>query len=123
MYHLGKRLQEARIQRGMTQKVLAQRINKSVATVSSYETGVQMPPLDVLITISYVLNISLDSLAGLDADTVYSTRGLTAQQKEILELLFSEFQSDKSNENRLSEAQTVILQKLILYFSGVYPSN
>ncbi len=48
------------VQHQVKEKVLAGRINKSVAAVSSYETNVQSPPLDVLISIASVLNVSLE---------------------------------------------------------------
>lgn len=48
MYDLGLRLKTLRLQRGLTQKMLATRIHKSKAAVGSYESNRQMPPLDVL---------------------------------------------------------------------------
>ena len=51
MMDLGLQLQQLRKQRGLTQRALAERINKSPAAVSSYETNAQIPPLDVLISI------------------------------------------------------------------------
>lgn len=49
MYDLGSRLKEMRNKRGMTQKMLAAKINKSVTAVSGYESNIQTPPTDVLI--------------------------------------------------------------------------
>ena len=47
MYDFGLRLKKLRKSRGLTQKMLADRINKSVSAVSSYESNAQLPPLDV----------------------------------------------------------------------------
>lgn len=44
MYDIGSRLKDIRIKRGLTQKVLAKRINKSVSAISGYESNVQTPP-------------------------------------------------------------------------------
>ena len=118
MYDLGLRLKEIRIQRGLTQKSLARRINKSISAVSSYESNAQMPPLDVLISIASVFNISLDNLVGLDGGEVYAAKNLTARQKELLDLLFSEFTAPSGANGELSLKQIRILQKIIQIFSG-----
>ena len=117
MYDLGLRLKELRIERGLTQEALGNKINKSKSAICSYETNAQMPPLDVLISIAIVLNVSLDYLVAFDTEKIYSTKGLTSQQKEIVDLLFSEFTSSTSDSLHLSQQQILILQKLILLFS------
>lgn len=117
MYSLGSRLKETRIRRNLTQKMLADRVNKSVSAISSYELNAQLPPLDVLISIAGVLHVSLDYLAGFDGIEKYSTKELQPSQKEFLELLFSEFASPTKQEQGLSEKQIVIAQKLFQLFS------
>lgn len=62
MYDLGYKIKLLRVRRGISQRDLARRINKSTSAVSSYETNAQMPPLDVLISICEVLHTSLDYL-------------------------------------------------------------
>ena len=49
-----------------------------------------MPPLDVLISIANVLNVSLDYLAGLDNVEKYAIKDLSLRQRELLEMLFAE---------------------------------
>lgn len=66
MYELGVRLKSLRIQRGLTRETLATRINKSKSVTANYESGRQMPPLEVLASIAFVLNISLDYLVGFE---------------------------------------------------------
>lgn len=43
MYDLGFRIKEIRTRRGLNQKELAQRINKSKSAVCGYETKIQAP--------------------------------------------------------------------------------
>ncbi len=117
MYSLGSRLKETRVRRNLTQKMLADRVNKSVSAISSYELNTQLPPLDVLISIASVLHVSLDYLAGLDGIETYSVKELQPSQKEFLELLFSEFTSPTKQVQGLSEQQIVIAQKLFQLFS------
>ena len=56
---IGNRIKELRIKRGYTQQSLGEKINKSKATISSYEKDVQLPPLEVAIDIASALNRSL----------------------------------------------------------------
>lgn len=118
MYDFGSRLKAIRKQRGLTQKELARRINKSVSAISSYESNVQMPPGDVLESLAYILNISLDYLIGFDQSEIYSTKNLTESQKEIIRLLFKEFVSPTSNNSALSMQQIEIVRKLFQCFSS-----
>lgn len=116
MYDLGSRLKETRIRRNLTQKMLADRVNKSVSAISSYELNTQMPPLDVLISIANVLNVSLDYLAGLDNVEKYAIKDLSLRQRELLEMLFAEFTSTQAQSEELSAAQISIVQKLFKVF-------
>lgn len=116
MYDLGSRLKSIRLQRGLTQKVLARRVNKSVSAISSYESNAQMPPLDVLESLALVLNVSLDYLVGLSENNTYSTDHLTSDQKEIVDLLFQEFSAESTVEKELTTEQIKIIQKLLALF-------
>lgn len=116
MYDLGSRLKTLRKQRGLTQKILARRINKSISAVSSYESNAQLPPLDVLESLSSVLNVSLDYLVGLDSHNSYSTKTLSAEQREIVDLLFKEFSVTEQRNEILTQQQILILQKLLQLF-------
>lgn len=118
MYDLGLRIKEIRTQRGLTQSALARKISKSVSAVSSYETNMQMPPLDVLLSIASALNVSLDQLVGFDADASISVKGLTKQQKQIIDMILAEFAFPSGTNAELSSQQLHILQQLILIFSG-----
>lgn len=51
-----------RRKRNLTQKELANKINKSLPTIRKYENGSIKPPLESLIKISDVLNVPLDIL-------------------------------------------------------------
>lgn len=117
MYDFGLRLRALREKRGMTQRDLAQRINKSVSAVSSYESNAQIPPVDVLESIACVMNVTLDYLVGFDHEEIYLTKSLNTEQKEFLELLFMEFANSTGSGKKLSPQQLEILQRLFLLFS------
>lgn len=118
MYNLGFRIKEIRTQRGMAQKELAKRINKSKSAVCGYESEAQVPPLEVLVSIASVLNVSLDYLVGFEGDDSISLRNLTSQQKRIINLILDEFTNSTNTSPRLSQQQITIIQELMCLFSG-----
>lgn len=118
MYDFGLRLKQLRKSRGMTQKALAERINKSVSAVSGYESDAQLPPLDVSVSIALALGISLDYLVGCEDTPVYSTKGLTREQIAVLDELMSEFRVPTNRSSVISEQQLKIIQELICLFTG-----
>lgn len=62
--YLGAKIKELRQSRNWTQAYLAERLNKSVSTVSGYESDAHLVPTDVLISIAELFGISLDALLG-----------------------------------------------------------
>ncbi len=117
MYDIGSRLRTMRDKRGMTQRVLAEKISKSVSAISGYESNVQIPPTDVLISISQVLHVPISYFVGLDCDDSYSAKGLSHTQRELLDLLFEEFTTPSNSGNELSSRQIEIVRKLMILFS------
>lgn len=59
---LGKQIKEYRNQMGWTQQQLADRLNVSNKTISSWETGRTYPDISLLITLSDEFDVSLDTL-------------------------------------------------------------
>lgn len=116
MYDIGNRIKELRIKRGYTQQILATKINKSKATISSYEKDIQLPPLEVAIDIACALNVSLDYLVGLEQEEHLTLKGLTREQREIIELICNDFVKASNVTTELTVDQVRILQKLILAF-------
>lgn len=117
MYDFGMRLKELRKSRGLTQKTLAERINKSVSAVSSYESNAQLPPLDVSKSIALALGISIDYLVGNKETPTYTADNLTQEQAKILEALISEFHNSTNHSPNLSDHQLSIIKKLIAEFT------
>ena len=116
MYDFGSRLKAIRQQRGLTQKKLAEEIGKSVQAVSSYERNSQIPPIEVMISIADVLNVSLDYLVDRQPVNTYSFCNLKSIHKEILDLLQDEFASPTKNTAPFSARQALILDKLMILF-------
>jgi len=67
---LSEQLKKYRKQQNLTQKELAQRLNVSDKTISSWETGRTYPDISLLINLSSILGISLDEFLKGDVKTV-----------------------------------------------------
>ena len=116
MYDFGSQLKAIRNQRGLTQKKLAEEIGKSVQAVSSYERNSQIPPIEVMISIADVLNVSLDYLVDRQSINTYSFCNLKPIHKEILDLLQDEFASPTRKSSQFSDRQSLIFEKLLTLF-------
>ncbi len=64
----GARIAQFRKDKGMTQKVLAERLGVSQPVVSDYETGVIRLPADVVVEIAKLLAVTTDEILGLKAE-------------------------------------------------------
>ena len=66
IYNLSSRLKETRMISGYSQKRVAQLTGVSEDAISSYERGLRVPPLDILIKLAQLYKISTDYLLGLN---------------------------------------------------------
>ncbi len=95
MYDLGELIKVLRTERGYSQAKLAEKLNKSKSTISKYESNQKMPPLETLINISLLFNVSLDYLAGIEKGKSFPISSLTRKQIEIINTLIIEFRNKK----------------------------
>jgi transcriptional regulator with XRE-family HTH domain len=70
IHPFGKRLVQLRIERGLTQIDLANLIEASQRSISSYETVAELPPAHVLVKLAKVLHVTADELLGLQPPKV-----------------------------------------------------
>lgn len=59
---IGKRIRRNRNRLGMTQEILAEKVNVSIPHISRMENGTAKPSLQTLVDICNTLNISIDDL-------------------------------------------------------------
>ena len=84
---LPDKLQMLRKKHGYSQKEVAGKLEVSPSVVSGYETGERTPSTDVLLSISYLYNCSVDYLLGKQIDKpadVISVEGLTDKQMQAI---------------------------------------
>ena len=101
-------LREARKERGLKQTELANKIHVSVQTISGYETGYAQPPIDILIKIADVLEVTTDYLLGRSNDIgiIETNANLTPDQNELLNLYNQ--MSFQSKNRLLGYAQSLV---------------
>lgn len=90
-----EKLRELRLERGLTQKQLAQKLNSTDKNIWAYEKGIATPPYEVLISYATYFDVSADYLLGLEDDFggrvsagVVAPMGAasTDEERELLEL-------------------------------------
>ena len=95
---IGTRIRELREKKRLTQPELAEKINIKRPSITAYESGNQLPPVDTLMKIADFFNVSLDFLTGRTNDRMLhrlteldknELQGLTEQEYEILSIVFS----------------------------------
>ena len=116
MFDFGLRTRELRESHHMSQEALGRRVGRSKPVISSYENNIKLPPLDVLIDMANVFNVSLDYLVGKEKTKSLNTRGLTAQQIDSLQLIIDEFREQNFANMGLTNRQIRILNDLLISF-------
>ena len=74
-----QRMKEARVSKNISQRKLADLVSVAPASISAYEKGSKVPPVEVAYRIANVLGVSLDWLCGRDTSSKMKTLGDVAQ--------------------------------------------
>lgn len=66
---IGKKIKTLRLQKGMTQEELSEKLNMSSQAISKWENNVTMPDIQILPDLSVILGVTIDELFALTDDT------------------------------------------------------
>lgn len=80
MVGFGERLKHLRLQKLMTQEILAKRIGVTKSVISAYENGIRMPSYEILISLSHIFKVSTDYLLGEEKSDSIDISGLTDEE-------------------------------------------
>ena len=80
---IGSKLKKARLEKKLTQENVANILNVSRSTISSWEVGRSYPDLDNLVSISNLYDVSLDNLLREDSKMVKKLSLDTKQKKRF----------------------------------------
>lgn len=84
MVDFGNNLKTLRLQNGLTQAQVAQKLGVTKSVISAYETGLRLPSYDILINISKIFRVSTDFLLGLENIRELDLSGLTEEEIQAL---------------------------------------
>ena len=82
---LGQRLAELRRERDLTQTQLAEKLEVSQQTVTSFEKGRRRVPVSLLPELAHVLDVSIEELIGAASAKSASRRGPTSKIQRQME--------------------------------------
>jgi|1186.fasta_scaffold294794_1 transcriptional regulator with XRE-family HTH domain len=85
---IGSKLKKARLEKKLTQENVANILNVSRSTISSWEVGRSYPDLDNLVAISNLYDVSLDNLLREDSNMVKKL-SLDTKQKKRFKIIIS----------------------------------
>ena len=87
----GVKIRELRLEKGLLQKELAEKIHIASNTLSQFESGKANPSYDVLIALADFFEVSTDYLLGREDDfgnvTVYKADTLSEEEQKIIDAL------------------------------------
>ena len=116
MFDFGARIKQLRISRHMPQATLGKKLDRSKSVICSYENNVRIPPLDVLVKIAVIFNVSLDYLIGIDKNEMISISKLNDEQKQIIRSLLEEFESTSIHYLGITENQQNLVSRILNQF-------
>ena len=76
MVNMGNKLKKLRIENGLTQKQIAERVGVAVSAISSYESEVRYPSYAILVKLATAYGVSTDYLLGMPAGQTIDVSGL-----------------------------------------------
>ncbi len=94
---LPNKLKALRVKYGYSQKQVAVKMNVSPSIISGYETGERTPSADVLLSLSFIYNCSIDYLLGKQAHeptAMFDATGLTDKQVKAIGMLIESIKDE-----------------------------
>ena len=87
MVDFGNTLKTLRLQSGMTQQQLADKLRVTKAVISYYELQERYPSPEVLLKLASIFHVSTDFLLGIEHSATLDLTGLTEEDVIILKQL------------------------------------
>ncbi len=88
---LGDKLKTLRIQHGLTQVEVAERIGVSKSIISYYETSERQPSYEALIKLASLYKVTTDYLLGIETKKTVEVTGLSKKQLDLVLALIDTF--------------------------------
>lgn len=85
MADFAERLKSLRLQAGLTQRELAEKLGIAHSTLGMYELGKRVPDIDTMDSIADYFNVTIDYISGKDSRSLYY---LTPEQAQFAQEMF-----------------------------------
>ena len=89
-YNFGDRLKELRLQNGLTQKELGDRIGVTKSVVSFYELRERTPSPEILIRLAAVFHVTSDYLLGIEKGRSVDITGLDSDDEKVIRMMIEQ---------------------------------
>ena len=100
MQYFGEKLRELRLENGLTQQQLANKIGLVKGSISAYEQSTKYPSIEVLIKLCTFFNVSADYLLGLSDSMKLIKSDLTDEQMHTIRTLIRELEQYNALKNQ-----------------------
>lgn len=121
---IGKFLAELRKEKEMTQEQLAEKLNVARRTISRWETGNNMPDIDMLIEISDLYEVDLREI--LNGERKSENMNNETKETVLQAVDYTNSETEKIN-RRIRICNSIALIMLVVYMSlkdtGIYTDN
>ena len=111
MVEIGKKIRELRLEKNLTQIMLARKLNIANNTISQYENGLTHPALETVVAIAGLFDVSADYLLGIDDSLEHARKKFLKHEKLLNEL----------NDGELSAVLTYI--KALIVARKIMPAS
>jgi len=92
MIYFGDKLRALRLEKGITQQCLADKMGLVKGSISAYENNAKYPSVEVLIKLCEYFNASSDYMIGLSDSMELKMSALTDEQVKIIMQLLTELE-------------------------------
>ena len=89
--NLNENIRKLRLQQGLNQVMLAERLNVTKQCISNWENDNILPSIEALEKLATIFGVTTDFLLGRNEDGYISTDGLTEKQASHIRMLVVDF--------------------------------
>lgn len=90
-HYFGHRIQQLRKSKGWSHADLAKRLGKKASSISSYETDAKAIPVDTLILLAELWDVTIDELIYGENVEILSVKSLSPEEKQLVSELIQNF--------------------------------
>ena len=97
MVDVGKKLKNLRLQSGLTQKQLAERMGVTKSVISYYELDERCPSPEILVRLASIFHVSTDYLLGRENMKVLNISELNEEEIKSIQYMIDTFKNNKKS--------------------------